>query len=221
MTRSWSKLSMLWLSTWCILSRHLALVIWMCNRNLRIRQGRLPEVLGLNVAFPSFSFLQMDLGIPAMTKCCNQLDVCYETCGANKYRCDAKFRWCLHSICSDLKRSLGFVSNVEGRYLKCIDPWAESLVPIFTQKWNQSPFTQRDHQSSLIFLYRTLWPMKQGGRETLGNPSLEFLLSCPGAAGTTPDGRGHTKAFPEDKNLSSKTRARVAQLAFIIHSTVE
>ncbi|XP_025140501.2 group XIIB secretory phospholipase A2-like protein isoform X3 [Bubalus bubalis] len=102
-----------------------------------------------------FLGLKMDLGIPAMTKCCNQLDVCYETCGANKYRCDAKFRWCLHSICSDLKRSLGFVSNVEG------------------------------------------------------------------AAGTTPDGRGHTKAFPEDKNLSSKTRARVAQLAFIIHSTVE
>lgn len=58
---------------------------------------------------------QLDLGIPAMTKCCNQLDVCYDTCGANKYRCDAKFRWCLHSICSDLKRSLGFVSKVEGR----------------------------------------------------------------------------------------------------------
>ncbi|XP_069913962.1 group XIIB secretory phospholipase A2-like protein isoform X3 [Oryctolagus cuniculus] len=57
--------------------------------------------------------LTMDLGIPAMTKCCNQLDVCYDTCGANKYRCDAKFRWCLHSICSDLKRSLGFVSKVE------------------------------------------------------------------------------------------------------------
>ncbi|XP_028916013.2 group XIIB secretory phospholipase A2-like protein isoform X2 [Ornithorhynchus anatinus] len=55
----------------------------------------------------------LDLGIPAMTKCCNQLDLCYDTCGANKYRCDAKFRWCLHSICSDLKRSLGFVSKVE------------------------------------------------------------------------------------------------------------
>uniref|UniRef100_A0A8C9F428 Phospholipase A2 group XIIB n=1 Tax=Pavo cristatus TaxID=9049 RepID=A0A8C9F428_PAVCR len=58
----------------------------------------------------------LDLGIPAMTKCCNQLDICYDTCGANKYRCDAKFRWCLHSICSDLKRSLGFVSKVEGRF---------------------------------------------------------------------------------------------------------
>ncbi|XP_072279236.1 group XIIB secretory phospholipase A2-like protein isoform X1 [Pyxicephalus adspersus] len=55
----------------------------------------------------------LDMGIPAMTKCCNQLDICYDTCGANKYRCDAKFRWCLHSICSDLKKSLGFVSKVE------------------------------------------------------------------------------------------------------------
>lgn len=57
---------------------------------------------------------QADMGIPAMTKCCNQLDMCYDTCGSNKYRCDSKFRWCLHSICSDLKKSLGFVSKVEG-----------------------------------------------------------------------------------------------------------
>ncbi|XP_062303834.1 group XIIB secretory phospholipase A2-like protein [Osmerus eperlanus] len=55
----------------------------------------------------------VDLGIPAMTKCCNQLDMCYDTCGSNKYRCDSKFRFCLHSICSDLKKSLGFVSKVE------------------------------------------------------------------------------------------------------------
>ncbi|XP_033967376.1 group XIIB secretory phospholipase A2-like protein [Pseudochaenichthys georgianus] len=55
----------------------------------------------------------VDMGIPAMTKCCNQLDMCYDTCGSNKYRCDSKFRWCLHSICSDLKKSLGFVSTVE------------------------------------------------------------------------------------------------------------
>ncbi|KPP77019.1 pla2g12b protein-like, partial [Scleropages formosus] len=56
---------------------------------------------------------RLDFGIPAMTKCCNQLDLCYDTCGSNKYRCDSKFRWCLHSICSDLKKSLGFVSKVE------------------------------------------------------------------------------------------------------------
>ncbi|XP_016105104.1 group XIIB secretory phospholipase A2-like protein isoform X1 [Sinocyclocheilus grahami] len=54
-----------------------------------------------------------DMGVPAMTKCCNQLDVCYDTCGSNKYRCDTKFRWCLHSICGDLKKSLGLLSKVE------------------------------------------------------------------------------------------------------------
>ncbi|KAF7220096.1 group XIIB secretory phospholipase A2-like protein isoform X2 [Nothobranchius furzeri] len=56
---------------------------------------------------------QLDMGIPAMTKCCNQLDICYDTCGVNKYDCDAKFRSCLHDICSDLKKSLGFVSKVQ------------------------------------------------------------------------------------------------------------
>uniref|UniRef100_A0A2R9A2K5 Phospholipase A2 group XIIB n=1 Tax=Pan paniscus TaxID=9597 RepID=A0A2R9A2K5_PANPA len=90
------------------------------------REVTLCLVLSLNVAFlpllfPSFTFPQMDLGIPAMTKCCNQLDVCYDTCGANKYRCDAKFRWCLHSICSDLKRSLGFVSKVEAACDSLVD----------------------------------------------------------------------------------------------------
>nr|UQM94880.1 secretory phospholipase A2 [Syngnathus schlegeli] len=56
---------------------------------------------------------QIDLGIPAMTECCNQLDMCYDNCGINKYDCDTKFRSCLQNICSDLKRSLGFVSKVQ------------------------------------------------------------------------------------------------------------
>nr|XP_046258568.1 group XIIB secretory phospholipase A2-like protein isoform X2 [Scatophagus argus] len=56
---------------------------------------------------------QLDLGIPAMTKCCNQLDTCYETCGSNKHDCDSKFRLCLHGICSDLNKSLGFVTKVQ------------------------------------------------------------------------------------------------------------
>nr|XP_041572967.1 group XIIB secretory phospholipase A2-like protein isoform X2 [Taeniopygia guttata] len=82
-----------------------------------------------------FLGLKLDLGIPAMTKCCNQLDICYDTCGANKYRCDAKFRWCLHSICSDLKRSLGFVSKVQGRTLPPI-PGAGS--PFLAKKMHNS-----------------------------------------------------------------------------------
>lgn len=58
-------------------------------------------------------FSQLDLGIPAMTTCCNQHDMCYDTCGTNKYDCDSEFRLCLHGICADLKKSLGFVSKVQ------------------------------------------------------------------------------------------------------------
>ncbi|XP_017268319.1 group XIIB secretory phospholipase A2-like protein isoform X2 [Kryptolebias marmoratus] len=77
----------------------------------RPRPGyQLPEPNGCSSSLVGF---QLDVGIPAMTKCCNQLDVCYDTCGLNKYDCDDKFRSCLHAICSDLKKSLGFVSKVQ------------------------------------------------------------------------------------------------------------
>ncbi|XP_072532948.1 group XIIB secretory phospholipase A2-like protein isoform X1 [Salminus brasiliensis] len=85
----------------------------------RCRYGKAPQTRpGYQIPEPNgctYSLLgfQIDMGIPAMTKCCNQLDICYDTCGSNKYRCDTKFRWCLHGICSDLKKSLGFVSKVE------------------------------------------------------------------------------------------------------------
>lgn len=58
---------------------------------------------------------QLDLGIPAMTKCCNLLDTCYETCGTIKQDCDSEFRTCLRGICSDVNKSLGFESKVQGR----------------------------------------------------------------------------------------------------------
>ncbi|XP_047434178.1 group XIIB secretory phospholipase A2-like protein [Mugil cephalus] len=74
---------------------------------------QMPEPNGCTSYFFGLPIPEGDMGIPAMTKCCNQLDMCYDTCGSNKYRCDSKFRWCLHSICSDLKKSLGFVSKVE------------------------------------------------------------------------------------------------------------
>ncbi|XP_051233159.1 group XIIB secretory phospholipase A2-like protein isoform X1 [Dicentrarchus labrax] len=55
----------------------------------------------------------LDLGVPAMTNCCNQLDICYDTCGTSKYDCDSNFRSCLHGICTDLNKSLGFGSKVQ------------------------------------------------------------------------------------------------------------
>lgn len=54
-----------------------------------------------------------DMGIPAMTKCCNQLDMCYDSCGSSKNVCDARFRICLSSICTDLRKTLGFISKID------------------------------------------------------------------------------------------------------------
>ncbi|KAM7385769.1 hypothetical protein PAMP_001827 [Pampus punctatissimus] len=81
------------------------------GKNPQPRPGyQLPEPNGCSTSLVGF---QLDLGIPAMTQCCNQLDVCYDTCGTSKSDCDSKLRSCLHGICSDLKKSLGFVSKVQ------------------------------------------------------------------------------------------------------------
>ncbi|KAF1375873.1 hypothetical protein PFLUV_G00224710 [Perca fluviatilis] len=75
---------------------------------------QLPEPNGCSSSLVGFQVnAALDLGIPAMTECCNQLDICYDTCGTSKYDCDSEFRLCLHGICSDLKKSLGFVSKVQ------------------------------------------------------------------------------------------------------------
>lgn len=71
---------------------------------------QLPEPNGCSSSLVGF---QLDMGIPAMTQCCNQLDSCYDTCGASKYDCDSSFRTCLHDICSDLNKSLGFGTQVQ------------------------------------------------------------------------------------------------------------
>ncbi|XP_053292180.1 group XIIB secretory phospholipase A2-like protein isoform X2 [Pleuronectes platessa] len=71
---------------------------------------QIPEPNGCSSSLVGF---QLDLGVPAMTKCCDQLDMCYDTCGTSKSDCDALFRSCLLDICSDLRKSLGFVSQVQ------------------------------------------------------------------------------------------------------------
>lgn len=75
---------------------------------------QLPEPNGCSSSLVGFQVnAALDLGIPAMTQCCNQLDMCYDTCGTSKYDCDSTFRSCLHDICGDLKASLGFASKAQ------------------------------------------------------------------------------------------------------------
>ncbi|CAG09488.1 unnamed protein product, partial [Tetraodon nigroviridis] len=90
----------------------------------RCRHGEVPQPRpGHQPSLPegcssfTMGFQQLDLGIPAVTRCCDTLDTCYGTCGTNKYDCDWQFRLCVHSICTDINKSLGFTSQVQAAAL--------------------------------------------------------------------------------------------------------
>lgn len=61
---------------------------------------------------PLFGF-QFDIGIPSMTRCCNQHDRCYDTCGEEKRDCDEQFQVCLETICRNVQTTLGLDHSVQ------------------------------------------------------------------------------------------------------------
>lgn len=63
---------------------------------------------------------QFDIGIPSMTKCCNQHDRCYDTCGREKHDCDEQFQDCLETICRNVQRTLGLSQSVQGNRQNCL-----------------------------------------------------------------------------------------------------
>ncbi|XP_075854238.1 group XIIA secretory phospholipase A2 isoform X2 [Microcebus murinus] len=58
--------------------------------------------------------VHLNIGIPSLTKCCNQHDRCYETCGKSKNDCDEEFQYCLSKICRDVQKTLGLAQHVQG-----------------------------------------------------------------------------------------------------------
>uniref|UniRef100_A0A6I8N8J3 Group XIIA secretory phospholipase A2 n=1 Tax=Ornithorhynchus anatinus TaxID=9258 RepID=A0A6I8N8J3_ORNAN len=52
--------------------------------------------------------VNLDVGIPSVTRCCDRHDRCYDTCGRSKGECDREFRACLSEICRELQKTLGF-----------------------------------------------------------------------------------------------------------------
>ncbi|KAK3911721.1 Group XIIA secretory phospholipase A2 [Frankliniella fusca] len=42
-----------------------------------------------------------------MTECCNQHDICYDTCNSGKEKCDFDMRRCLYKICDSHSQSVG------------------------------------------------------------------------------------------------------------------
>ncbi|KAI5628783.1 group XIIA secretory phospholipase A2 precursor, partial [Silurus asotus] len=69
---------------------------------------------------PLFGF-HFDIGIPSMTKCCNQHDRCYDTCGQEKRDCDDQFHVCLETICRNVQTTLGLDQSVQGKPPVCLN----------------------------------------------------------------------------------------------------
>ncbi|KAF2359804.1 Group XII secretory phospholipase A2 precursor, partial [Trinorchestia longiramus] len=46
-----------------------------------------------------FSISGEKLPYSQMGDCCNEHDICYDTCNSNKEVCDVKFKRCLYAIC--------------------------------------------------------------------------------------------------------------------------
>ena len=82
---------------------------------------------------PSKYRFQLNIGIPSLTKCCNQHDRCYETCGKSKNDCDEAFQSCLSKICRDVQKTLGLAQHVQGK--ADFMPWGWACVSIrFTDR---------------------------------------------------------------------------------------
>ncbi|XP_049642504.1 group XIIA secretory phospholipase A2 [Suncus etruscus] len=57
--------------------------------------------------------VHLNIGIPSLTKCCNQHDRCYETCGQAKSDCDEELQDCLARICRGVQKTLGLAQHVQ------------------------------------------------------------------------------------------------------------
>ncbi|KAF5306265.1 hypothetical protein FQA39_LY08963 [Lamprigera yunnana] len=47
------------------------------------------------------------LHVSEMIKCCNQHDICYDTCNTNKEVCDVDFKQCLYRFCDSYEKNVG------------------------------------------------------------------------------------------------------------------
>lgn len=48
-----------------------------------------------------------NMPIAELTRCCNEHDVCYDTCNREKEKCDYTFKSCLYGICEKYKETVG------------------------------------------------------------------------------------------------------------------
>lgn len=56
-------------------------------------------------------FDKEDLSLPEMEVCCNEHDVCYDTCGSDKEVCDGRFKSCLYNTCKEKEKDMDMLSS--------------------------------------------------------------------------------------------------------------
>lgn len=56
-----------------------------------------------------------------MTKCCDQHDICYDTCKNEKENCDVEFRTCLYRYCESYNKMLGGGAMVKGNNVNILN----------------------------------------------------------------------------------------------------
>uniref|UniRef100_A0A8K9XFD8 Phospholipase A2 group XIIA n=2 Tax=Oncorhynchus mykiss TaxID=8022 RepID=A0A8K9XFD8_ONCMY len=84
---------------------------------------------------------QFDIGIPSLTKCCNQHHRCYDTCNRDKHDCDDEFQGCLETICRRLQKMLGLAQSVQE---SCEEGTTMPFPSQETEKsWHGSPDPQK------------------------------------------------------------------------------
>lgn len=59
-------------------------------------------------------FGEEDLSRPEMVHCCDDHDICYDTCGTEKENCDRRFKRCLYSTCEVNRKEMNNLA-----YKKC------------------------------------------------------------------------------------------------------
>lgn len=55
-------------------------------------------------------FEKEDLSRPEMVDCCNEHDLCYDTCGSDKDECDLRFKKCLYNTCNSNQQEMEVLS---------------------------------------------------------------------------------------------------------------
>jgi len=69
----------------------------------------------------SLTIPKKDLPKPAIEDCCNQHDICYDTCKNGKLSCDNAFRSCMMNVCGGGLNALGCKAYSEGLYLAVVN----------------------------------------------------------------------------------------------------